>query len=631
MRIRTLLQISLVVAALMVIGLTATSWFIAAKLARVSLVQERAQAAAHNVSNLLVLTHEYALYSEERAAEQWRGQQAAIILNLEAGANNVVPAPAEAITEAKLLSELFQQMIAALSHKTDLHNRQRNLLLNQLQATSQSLADSVNRWGTETAKQRQKTEHVYHLLAIIIPILMFLILALLTFLLNRRVLRPLLKLHQAVQATAKGDLSVRSATGTHDEFGELSRTFDAMAIDLVIELQQEINERKRVAEELARVGEALKESEFFFKESQRSARVGSYKVDFTTNLWTSSEVLDTIFGIDSTFDRSVKGWLKIVHPDDKDMMERHLREDVIAKREPFSKEYRIIHYNDGEIRWVYGLGEIKIDCNGVVCSLFGTIHDITDRKKLEDERVMLEQQLLHAQKLESLGVLAGGIAHDFNNLLTIIIGNCALAKMDAAKYEHNISEIEKASERAATLCRQMLAYAGKVQFARVQVHFAALVDEAVNVFKSSLPRNIEIKLDISPDILPVKGDASQMSQIVLNLIINAAEAIGVAPGKIRVSLATSVIEAGQQVRDHQSKAIQPGWYSCLEVSDNGCGMDNETRQRIFEPFYTTKFTGRGLGMPEVLGIIMSHGGALQLSSHAGEGTIFKVYLPVTIS
>ena len=180
MRIRTLLQTSLVVAALMVIGLTVTSWFITAKLARVSLVQERAQAAAHNVSNLLVLTHEYALYSEERAAEQWKGQQAAIILNLEAGANDVVPVPAEALTEAKLLSELFEQMITALSHKTDLHTRQRNLLLSQLQATSQSLADSVNRWGTITAQLRHKTERVYHLLAIITPTLMFLILVLLT-------------------------------------------------------------------------------------------------------------------------------------------------------------------------------------------------------------------------------------------------------------------------------------------------------------------------------------------------------------------------------------------------------------------------------------------------------------------
>jgi PAS domain S-box-containing protein len=612
----------------MVIVLTVTSWFITTRLAKVSQAQERAQAAAHDVSELLVLTHEYALYGEERAAQQWGVLHAAILANLEAGARDAVSVPPDALAEAKVLPELFRQLVHSLANRTDLQLRQKNLLLNQLQASSQIFASSVHEWGITIAKHRQQVEHDYRTLAITIPLLMFLVLVMLSFLINHRVLQPLQKLHQAVLATAKGDMPVRSATGTNDEFGELSRTFDAMAIDLVAGLKQEIMERQRLEEERTVVEEALKESEFFFKESQRSAHVGSYKADFISNRWTSSEVLDTIFGIDATYDRSVNGWLEIIHPEDRGMMQHYLSEEVIGKHKPFAREYRIIRQNDGEIRWVSGLGEVTCDGNGMVVSLYGTIHDVTERKKLEEERLLLTQQLLQSQKLESLGVLAGGIAHDFNNILAIIMGNCSLAKLNPDKFADNLDEIEKASERAAALCRQMLAYAGKSQFVQARINLTELVDETVSMLKASLTQNVEIRLDLETSEVPfVKGDASQLSQIAMNLIINASEAIGAQQGVVRVALAIISITAEHAVRDHQGKEIPPGSYACLEVTDNGCGMDNETRQRIFEPFYTTKFTGRGLGMSAVLGIIMSHNGALQLFTQQGQGTTFKVYLP----
>ena len=248
--------------------------------------------------------------------------------------------------------------------------------------------------------------------------------------------------------------------------------------------------------------------------------------------------------------------------------------------------------------------------------------------ELIEEKIRHEKERYKTEKLESLGVLAGGIAHDFNNILAIIMGNCSLAKLDSDNSENFLTEIEKASERAAALCRQMLTYAGKAQYVQAQINFAELVDDTVKMLKSSLPQNAEIKMDSSADIPFIKGDASQLTQIVMNLIINATEAIGDAQGEIRVSLAKAAIKAGRTVKDHQDKAIPSGEYVCLEVTDTGCGMDNETRQRIFEPFYTTKFTGRGLGMSAVLGIIMSHSGALQLFSQPEEGTTFRVYLPV---
>ncbi len=254
-----------------------------------------------------------------------------------------------------------------------------------------------------------------------------------------------------------------------------------------------------------------------------------------------------------------------------------------------------------------------------------------ERRKVEEEKSLLEQQFQQTQKLESLGVLAGGIAHDFNNILAIIMGNCSLAAMDDENAGKYIPEIEKASERAAALCRQMLAYAGKASLTQTQVNTRMLVDEMVTMLKTTTQQNVLIKPELGTDIPMITGDASQIRQVVMNLIINAAEAIGDAEGEIDVKLAKAEIKEQQTEKDHLGFIIPAGRYICFEVSDNGCGMDEDTRRRIFEPFYTTKFTGRGLGMSAVLGIVKAHNGALQLESHPGQGTTFKVYLPVQIS
>ncbi len=261
-------------------------------------------------------------------------------------------------------------------------------------------------------------------------------------------------------------------------------------------------------------------------------------------------------------------------------------------------------------------------------ALFTIWRDITDRKQAEENKKTLEQQLQHTQKLESLGVLAGGIAHDFNNILAIIMGYCSLTKLNYATAEQNIPIIENSAERAAGLCRQMLAYAGKAQLTKTKINMVEKVDKIVGMLKATLPKNAVIKTDLSAEIPLIEGDASQLGQVVMNLIINASEAIGTEQGKVDVSLARIKVIAGKEYEDYHGKPIPPGEYVCLDVTDNGCGMDDTTKWRIFEPFYTTKFTGRGLGMSAVLGIIKSHGGALQLSSQPGQGTTFKVYLPV---
>jgi PAS domain S-box-containing protein len=263
--------------------------------------------------------------------------------------------------------------------------------------------------------------------------------------------------------------------------------------------------------------------------------------------------------------------------------------------------------------------------------LAGYTIDVSERKKAEEEKRALEQQLQQTQKMESLGVLAGGIAHDFNNILAVIICNCSLAIQRPQMAGELILEIETAAQRAAGLCRQMLAYAGKTQFVQSNLDVTALLDDMLGILKSTLPQNVNIKPCITGNIPYIKADAGQISQIIMNMIINASEAIGEEQGDIRVALTKAAITAEQAEKDYTGKAITPGQYICLEVTDTGCGMDYETRRRIFEPFYTTKFVGRGLGMPAALGVITSHKGALQLTSQPGRGTTFKVYLPAQFS
>lgn len=320
------------------------------------------------------------------------------------------------------------------------------------------------------------------------------------------------------------------------------------------------------------------------------------------------------------------GWSKPFHPDDR---QRALDawQHAVTQNAIYELECRL-RRADGAYKWWLIRGVPLRDESGTVLKWFGTCTDIDDFKKAEEERRELEQQLIFAQKLESLGVLSGGIAHDFNNILAIIIGHCSLAGKNYEKAVDHIPEIEKAANRAAALCRQMLAYAGKAHIVQSRVNMVTLVDEMVRMLKATTNQNAAIIFESSSDIPFVSGDAGQISQIAMNLIINASEAIGEAQGEIRVLLTKTTINADQHVMDHQGKSILPGSFACLEVTDNGCGMDNETRKRIFEPFYTTKFTGRGLGMSAVLGIIMSHGGALQLFTESGQGSTFKVYLPV---
>ena len=323
-------------------------------------------------------------------------------------------------------------------------------------------------------------------------------------------------------------------------------------------------------------------------------------------------------------------WLQMVHEDDRTAVLEQA-DSVLTESRITSLEHRIIH-KDGRVRWIRNTPVPRYNREGRLIAYDGIVADITERKLAEEERYKIEQQFQQTQKLESLGVLSGGIAHDFNNILTVILGHCSMAKVDCYSeklLEEHFKQIEIAANRAADLCRQMLTYAGKSPLQQTQVNMWLLIDETVKLLQSAIKKNVTIDLDLNRDVPEITGDNTQIQQVVMNLIINAAEAIDDKSGTIKIALARKVVTPEQDELDYLGTAIMSGAYACLEVSDNGCGMDEVTKMRIFEPFFTTKFTGRGLGMSAILGIIKSHAGALQLSSTPGVGTNFKVYFPLS--
>jgi signal transduction histidine kinase/CheY-like chemotaxis protein len=253
-----------------------------------------------------------------------------------------------------------------------------------------------------------------------------------------------------------------------------------------------------------------------------------------------------------------------------------------------------------------------------------------ERHRAEEERRKLEQQLLQVQKLESLGVLAGGIAHDFNNLLTGILGNANLAKYDVPEgtetYE-SLEYIERAAHRAADLCRQLLAYSGRGRLQVEPLDLSALVVDMVELLEVSLSKKCKLTLALGDALPLVTADATQLRQVIMNLITNASESVGNERGTVTITTGTRTCSREMLRATYLRDDLPAGTYAFVEVRDTGSGMDPETQARIFDPFFTSKFSGRGLGLAALLGIVRSHGGAIELESTPGHGTRFRVYLP----
>jgi len=261
------------------------------------------------------------------------------------------------------------------------------------------------------------------------------------------------------------------------------------------------------------------------------------------------------------------------------------------------------------------------------------IAEMAERQRIEEERQKLESQMLQTQKLESMGVLAGGIAHDFNNMLTSVLGNTSLALSrlsPQSDVRSLLSAVEKSARQAADLSLQMLAYSGRGNFIVEPLDITASVEEMKHLLDVSTSENVTIRYQLATDLAMVKADASQIRQVMVNLILNASEAIGDETGDVFVSTGNLDCDRIYLQSTYLDDGLPEGPYVSISVTDNGCGMDSETRQKVFDPFFSTKFTGRGLGLAAVLGIVRGHDGAIKIYSEPDEGTTVTVLLPAEV-
>ncbi len=320
------------------------------------------------------------------------------------------------------------------------------------------------------------------------------------------------------------------------------------------------------------------------------------------------------------------GWANALHPDDRDRVQREWAESARTGRN-FDVEYRFRRV-DGVYRWFRAHGSPIRDAQGRIVKWFGISVDIDDQKRHAEA-------LRQTQKLESIGLLAGGIAHDFNNILAIIIGNASLVlpNLRGEDAEH-LEAVIRAGEKGSELTRQLLAYAGRGRLTLEEVDVCAVMRSIEKLIRFSVPKKIDLRFSLEDGLPAVKADRSQIQQIAMNLVINAAEAIGSNKAGV-IALKTSLRRIGPEdasavrVIAGAGEKPEPGAYVCLEVSDSGSGIDPADRTRIFDPFFSTKFLGRGLGLSAVLGIVRAYGGFIEVESEPGKGSTFRINFPAT--
>ena len=356
-------------------------------------------------------------------------------------------------------------------------------------------------------------------------------------------------------------------------------------------------------------------------------RLGSWALDLRTGLVTLSPMAARLFQRAADAGplqlAALAEWFR---PEDRAAVESGLRR---ASVEGVWVEIDVVAVRPDDTRFdAHLVGEPVRDPAGAIVGLAGSVQDITARRRAEEERRRLEERVQHAARLESLAVLAGGVAHDFNNLLMGILGHVQLALGDAPPPEPfgHLTHIERAALSAADLTRQLLAYAGRTRFRPGPVDLASLVEEMAAHIRSVAPR-VQVTVDRPDGLPPVLGDATHLRQVLHNLLDNACEALGPAGGSVRLRISGTDLSEPLAAAPDQPE-LPAGTYVRVEVVDDGPGIPADTLSRVFEPFFTTRFAGRGLGLSTALGVVRSHRGRIAVESGAAGGTSVTFHLPV---
>ncbi len=373
--------------------------------------------------------------------------------------------------------------------------------------------------------------------------------------------------------------------------------------------------------------DALRESETRYRAIVEGSQDLVVELDETGRAAYHSVNVESVLGFSLEELAGVERYSRI-HPDDRERVATAVAEGFRSQR---AVELSPLRVQRGDGRWIQLESRgFPYQCATGERRLLMVARDVTERVRREAEQRQLEQRMQQAQRLESLGVLAGGIAHDFNNLLTPILGDASLLLEDlppGSPLRARLQRIQRASLRAAQLTAQMLSYAGAEPLSPEAVELSDLVRELGGLLHGGVAGRVELHYELARGLPRLEADPSQLTQVVMNLITNAAEAT---PGEHgRVELRTGLVELPGRAPGGElvGEAPAPGRYVYLEVEDRGCGMDAETRARIFDPFFSTKFQGRGLGLAAVIGIVRAHLGCIEIESAPGEGTRFRVLLP----
>ena len=378
-----------------------------------------------------------------------------------------------------------------------------------------------------------------------------------------------------------------------------------------------------------RVEERLRKSEALLAESQRIAKIGSWEWDPATDALTCSEEWRRMFGYDPGDEVTVASMWQAIHPDDRERMTRVTRE---ARASGSRFEYEFLIPSPQGARTIHCIGRVIRDEQGHVIRLVGTNQDVTERRRAEEALRRSEERLHRSERLEAVGQLAGGIAHDFNNLLTAITSYTQLLLEDSAPNDarrDDLLEIKKAADRATSLTRQLLAFSRRQVLDPRVIDLNAVVADLENMLRRLIGAHIALVTDpaLRPPLPRVRADVGQLEQVIVNLAVNARDAM---PDGGTLTIRTGEAElTDADCRDHPDFDMRPGRYVVMSVSDTGTGMDAATQARMFEPFFTTKGPGKGtgLGLATVYGIVKQSGGYIAVASEPGKGTTFRIYLP----
>jgi PAS domain S-box-containing protein len=420
------------------------------------------------------------------------------------------------------------------------------------------------------------------------------------------------------------DEAVTGADGQQATFSSIKGPIRNSAGNVtgIFGISRDISARKREEE-------AVREAALRLRLALDSAHLGAWDWDIRTGKCIWDVRMCELHGLPAEHGEvAYQAWEQCVHPEDREGAVQALTAAVEGRGE-YDLEYRVIH-PDGSVRHIKTNGLLLRDADGAPLRMIGLDRDVTEQHEAESKRARLEAQFHQAQRMESVGRLAGGIAHDFNNLLTPVLGFAHLLRRQASGEQLDmIDSIIKASQSAANLTAQLLAYSGKANAPASRLDVSRHIAGMRELLRTSASGNIEMLFDLPSASPAIVADASRISQIVMNLVQNAVEAIGAdTPGCVTVKVSTVNAAEGAIWNEAAGRSLAAGTYVALQVSDNGRGMTTDVRRQAFEPFFTTNLPGRGLGLAAVSGICNALGGGVRVESAPDAGSVFTVYLPV---